>query len=84
MRLLDLAYNPSVPHHLLAEMERAAKSLGLPLATVERLGQSEHLCRAFALAARRGDRSRLRYLAGIAEEVIEVPRLAARPLAARR
>jgi hypothetical protein len=74
LSLLNLAYSPAVPVELLEEMESAAKRMGLPLATLERLGQSEHLCRAFVSAARRGDRERMEFLAGIVREVLEAPR----------
>lgn len=54
--MLDLAYSAAVPRELLAQMERAAKRMGLPLATLEEIGQSEARCRAFVHAARVGHR----------------------------
>lgn len=65
MELLKLAYDPGIPSGLLAEMERAARRLGLPLATVERLGQDETRCRAFVVAARQHDHRRLSDLTGV-------------------
>lgn len=71
--MLNLAYSPAVPRDLLVAMERAGRDLGLPLATIERLGQSLTLCSAFVHAARRGDRSRMEFLAGVVREVLEAP-----------
>ena len=73
MPLLGLAYNPDLPRGLLAELERAGRSLGLSLAALERLGQSLELCTAFVKAARRGDRARLRFLAEAVSEAVAVP-----------
>jgi hypothetical protein len=51
--LLPLAYGP-VPDGTLAAMERAGKRLGLPLDTLELLGQERALCEDFVRAARDG------------------------------
>jgi hypothetical protein len=69
VRLLNLDYSPAVQPMQLAEMERAAKGLGLALATMEAIGRSPALCRAFVLASRRSDRARLAFLAGVACDV---------------
>jgi hypothetical protein len=68
--VLNLAYSPALPPEMLREMERAARDLGLPLATVERIGQSQSLCSAFVAAARRGERGRMQFLAGLASELL--------------
>lgn len=73
MSLLNLAYNSAIPEALLVEMEREAKRVGLPLATLERLGQSERLCQAFVSAAREGDRERSEFLASLIREAREMP-----------
>ncbi|HEV8359883.1 MAG TPA: hypothetical protein VGR28_05430 [Candidatus Thermoplasmatota archaeon] len=50
--MLNLTYDASIPARLLAEMERAARALGLPLAAVEDLGRDRARCEAFVQAAR--------------------------------
>jgi hypothetical protein len=56
-RLLDLAYDPAIPPALLARMERIGRRLGLPMATLELLGQDATVCEAFVRAtADGGDR----------------------------
>jgi len=55
MQLLGLPYDPDIPRGVLAEMERAARRLGLSLRTLEALGRDGSLCRAFVSAARRKD-----------------------------
>lgn len=59
---LNLAYDSTVPRGVLLAMERAGRRIGLPLATMERLGQSEDACRAFLSALEQGDRARLAVL----------------------
>jgi hypothetical protein len=63
---LNLAYSPSLPPAIIAEMERSGKRLGLPLDALEGLGQNEVLCRSFVEAARRGEVARLQELANLA------------------
>lgn len=53
--LLHLEYNHTIPTAKLAAMERWGKALGLPLATLEMLGQDEVVCDAFVQAASGGD-----------------------------
>lgn len=77
--MLDLAYDPAIPAAQLREMERAARALGLALATIERLGQDAGLCQAFVVAARAQDHRRLRFLGRLAaEEATSPPRPVAR------
>lgn len=52
---LPLDYSDTIPLPKLAAMERCGKRLGLPLDSLERLGQDEALCDAFLLAAEAGD-----------------------------
>lgn len=54
-RLLGLAYGVAVPPASLAAMERAGKRLGLPLATLERLGEDRARCEGFVRAAAAGE-----------------------------
>lgn len=65
--MLDLDYDPTIPAQLLAEMEAAGKRMGLPLATLERLGQGRARCERFVKAARVRDAASLRALARDAE-----------------
>jgi hypothetical protein len=51
---LTLDYDAGVPEAKLVAMEQHAKRLGLPLATLEMLGQDEALCDAFIRAAAAG------------------------------
>lgn len=52
--LLGLAYNRAIPDATLAAMERLGKRLGLPLATLEMLGQDPGTCEAFVRAGVQG------------------------------
>lgn len=53
-RLLSLAYGASVSREKLAAMERLGRSLGLPLSTLEAIGQDERLCDGFEQAVQAG------------------------------
>lgn len=68
--MLGLAYDVRVPREDLADMERAARRLGLPLAAIEHLGQSAERCRAFTAAARAGDRRAIAALCSVAPEQV--------------
>jgi hypothetical protein len=72
--MLDLDYDSRIPLPMLEQMERASRSLGLPLDAIERLGSERELCAAFVAAARRGDRARLWVLAGLSEPIVTAPR----------
>lgn len=72
---LNLAYNRSIPAALLDELELVARRLGLSLAGVEDLGQSEARCRLF-LAALSGVPAAMRMAivpAGVAGRAALVP-----------
>jgi hypothetical protein len=53
-RLLALDYHPSVPPALVAHMERLGRRLGLPLDTLELLGQEASVCQGFIEACGAG------------------------------
>lgn len=51
---LSVEYDANVPDALLREMERHGRRLGLPMETLEVLGQDEHVCRDFVRHAEAG------------------------------
>jgi hypothetical protein len=84
MALLDLAYDAAIPRSLLREMERAGRSLGLPLRAMEALGQSADRCRAFVRAARVHDLRAMRAVADSADIAATRPVLMVRVPGAQR
>lgn len=52
--MLRLAYNPEVPATMIDLLEHHARALGLPLATVEAIGQSLDLVEAFVTESEAG------------------------------
>ncbi|HVL47657.1 MAG TPA: hypothetical protein VM889_03785 [Candidatus Thermoplasmatota archaeon] len=52
--MLDLAYAPDVPRAMLDVLEHHGRRLGLPLSTLEAIGQSLDLVERFIVECERG------------------------------
>lgn len=51
---MELSYHPGVGAKLMGEVERQARRIGLPLSTLELIGQDAKVARDFLRAARKG------------------------------
>lgn len=79
--LTDLSYSPGIGPRLVKEVERQARRFGLPLSTLELLGQDAKVARDFVRAARRG---RAREFVDLLDATALERALTARELGVRR